>query len=219
MLEEEGIEVPVMVETGLYGLPPLGQGHAYLLAHSNMIGARRLSDVEDILTTLTCGADASCLGVVGAGQIDPRGDINSTWATDGSLLVGSGGANDIASSAAEVVVLTSFSADRLVASVHHVTSPGRAVSSVVTERGVLVRSSPATERWQLQERVEPAGAAQIASLCPWDWLQITADHAEPLTRGENAMLELADPEGIYHRRSDACRRSESRAKGATSLAG
>ena len=219
LLAEAGHQVPVMVETGLYDLPAIGDGHAFLLAHRNMVGAGRLSDVEDILTTLTCGAEAACLGVVGAGQIDPHGDVNSTWTEGGQLLVGSGGANDIASGAAEVVVVAPLSARRLVPRVHHVTSPGRAVRSVVTAHGVLHRADPSRPQWDFVQRLGELAEDAIRSACPWEGLQVSADRSEPISSRERQLLEQADPDGIYWRRSPACRRRESRARGAISRAG
>lgn len=218
LLAEQGCPVPVMVETGLYDLPPLGAGHAFLLARSNMQSCRRLSDVEDVLSTLTGGADARCLGVIGAGQIDPSGAVNSTWTSSGRLLVGSGGANDIASAAAEVLVLAPFSPGRLVPQVHHITSPGRAVSTIVTECGVIRREDRRSTRWTLHQQT-PLWSDRAPR--PWteDCLQIAPDRADSISPRERELLELADPECIYWRRSAECRPSESQAREAISRAG
>jgi hypothetical protein len=72
--------------------------------------------------------------------------------------VGSGGANDIASAAEEVIVLAA--SDRLTARVDYVTSPGHRVAAVVTDRYVLERAPG--ERWRMTTLIAGEDAA-----CPW----------------------------------------------------
>lgn len=201
-LAQQGIEVAIMVETGLYDLSP-SDSHPFLLSHHNLGAARRLSQVEDVLMTLTCGADSRCLGVIGAGQLDPRGDINSTLAGD-RFLVGSGGANDIASSAAEVIALSPMRPDRMVRRVDHITSPGRRLLSVVTERGVLQRPTPADTAWTLTQGypVSPAWSAEDAraaaeACCSWGPLRSDGSRAAPVTPSEWAQICALDPEGAH----------------------
>ncbi len=223
-LQAAGLDVPVMVETGLYGVPAIDNGHPFLLSGTNMRGARRLSSVEDVLQTLTCGSDARCLGVIGAGEIDDHGRVNSTWAKDGSLLVGSGGANDIASAAAEVIVLAPASSRRLVPEVSFITSPGGAVSSIVTELGVLHRTDCADTTWTLVQALDlptDEGTPQhpgdaMRACCPWTGLQISDDRAEDISQAERRLLMLADPSAMYWRRSTSCSESASPASVVTS---
>jgi glutaconate CoA-transferase subunit B len=66
-------------------------------------------------------------GFLGGAQIDARANINSTWIERGSgrvRLPGSGGANDIASHCATIVVLTSHERRRFPERCDYVTSPG-----------------------------------------------------------------------------------------------
>ncbi|MGZ3420199.1 MAG: CoA-transferase [Polyangiales bacterium] len=170
LLAIEGIDVKVMVETGLFDLECGPDADEFLLSHKNIALAKRHSSVEDILGTITCGADSACLGVIGAGQIDARGRINSSR-IGGKLLVGSGGANDIASSAAEVVVVTRTGRGRLVSETEYVTSPGHRVQTVVTDLCTLRRNE---HDWSVQD-VYPAVAGRpiqdalsaIRAECPW----------------------------------------------------
>ena len=67
----------------------------------------------------------------------PRGNLNTTRLPDGGFLMGSGGANDVASAAAEVIVVARQSRARFVERVSYVTSPGARVSAVVTQLGVF----------------------------------------------------------------------------------
>ncbi len=131
-------DLELMVETGLCGFEDTDSRRldGYLLSRRNIASSRRLSNVEQVLGTLVRGTATSCIGVVGAAQVDRAGNLNSTF-VDGKLLVGSGGACDIASGAQELIVLVR--SDRLVPRLDYITSVGRNVSHLVTESGVLER--------------------------------------------------------------------------------
>jgi acyl CoA:acetate/3-ketoacid CoA transferase beta subunit len=152
--------------------------------------------VEDALSALACGADSRCLGVIGAGQVDAEGTVNTTRLRDGRLLVGSGGASDIASSAAEVLVLCTFGRGRLVPRVDYVTSPGRSVRAVATEAAVFARANPG-EPWALTD-LQPG--AQGLEGCPWPVAAPPGPPA-PVTVEEVALLRSLDPEGRHTRRA------------------
>jgi hypothetical protein len=143
-----------------------------------------LTDVEHVLGTLVCGAGCRSLGVIGAAQVDCRGRINSTR-TAGKLLVGSGGANDIASSANEVIVVTRAQPGRLPPTVEYVTSPGDQVRSIVTDRWELHRTNVA-EPWRVLQWLRIPPAAEHPSQLP-TWI-LDDSHigpsAEPPTQEE-----------------------------------
>jgi len=209
-----GYALRVMVETGLYDVDCGVDGHGYLLAYDNVVRARRLSAIDDILGVLACGADNRCIAALGAAQIDRRGNLNSTRLGD-RLLVGSGGACDIAALVEEVVVMTRLSPGRLVDEVEYVTSPGRAVGSVVTDRGVLSRPGapgPGASRgdtWTITSLVaaehdQPldAAVAALARDCPWPL--VAGDElgfAAPITADETRLLDTLDPTGKYRQRA------------------
>jgi acyl CoA:acetate/3-ketoacid CoA transferase beta subunit len=65
--------------------------------------------------------------------------LNSTQLAGGRFLVGSGGANDVASRATACVVVTLARPERLPETVAYVTSPGERIVSVVTDKGILRR--------------------------------------------------------------------------------
>ncbi|HEY0479529.1 MAG TPA: CoA-transferase [Kofleriaceae bacterium] len=214
-LAAAGYSLRVMVETGLYDVDCGAEGHGYLLAYDNVIRARRLSGIDDILGVLACGADNLCIAALGAAQVDRHGNLNSTRLA-GRLLVGSGGACDIAASVEEVVVMTRLSPGRLVDDVEYITSTGRAVGSVVTERGVLTRPAPRDrasgsrgETWTIdsliaadpEQTVELAVAA-LARNCPWP-LVPAADlgFAPAITTDEARLLDTLDPTGTYRQRA------------------
>lgn len=206
-LAAEGFDLQVMVEIGLYGVACGPEGNGYPLAYDNVRHARRLSSIDDVLGVLSCGADNRCLAALGAAQIDRDGNLNSTRLDDGRLLVGSGGACDIAAGAAEVVVLTRLAPGRLVDRLDYRTSPGRAVRSIVTDRGLLVRHD---RGWQLasifaagdDDATLAATTASIAADCAWP-LPPAPDLgvAAPIDEAEAERLATLDPDGRFRGRA------------------
>jgi len=85
------------------------------------------------------GPGTTTVGCLGAAAVDRDGSLNSTQLAGGRFLVGSGGANDVASRATACVVVTLARPERLPATVAYVTSPGQRVVSVVTDKGILRR--------------------------------------------------------------------------------
>jgi len=217
-LAAAGVRLRVMVETGLYDVDCGPGGHGYLLAYENIARARRLSAVDDILGVLVCGADNHCIAALGAAQIDRDGNLNSTR-LGGKLLVGSGGACDIAASAEEVVVMARLAPGRLVDELEYITSPGHAVCSVVTDRCVLTREAPAQRSaagaWTIASLTGPSpatpteaagavarGVAAIRRDCPWP-LEAAGGlaFAPPISRDEARLLDVLDPSGRYRQRA------------------
>ena len=167
-LRLEQYDVAAMVETGLFDIDVGDATDSFLLSHAHISHAKRLTAVEDVLGCLTGGLNNQSIGVFGAAEIDGDGNINSTRLTSGRLLVGSGGANDIAATAREVLVTVPWS--RLVAKVAHITSTGQRVQTVVTEKACLTRVGP--REWVLEEVWAPAQDAQraataLAASIPW----------------------------------------------------
>ena len=76
-------------------------------------------------------------GASAARRSTGRGNINSTEIPGGPFLVGSGGGNDVASVAAENVVVATLTPQRTPETCGYVTSPGHAVQALVTDLGTL----------------------------------------------------------------------------------
>ncbi|WP_285529895.1 CoA-transferase [Streptomyces lavendulae] len=165
LLGKRGIEVPVLVETGLYGIDCGPRGGAFPLGLDTIAGAHRLTGIEDVLTTLTCGANNRCVGVIGAAQVDPTGAVNSTRTALGRQLVGSGGAHDIGNAADEVIVLARCTPERLVPRVDYVTTPGHHVRHVVTDVATFRRATP-HDAWTVLDL--DAGDRRAYRRCGWD---------------------------------------------------
>ncbi len=163
-LAAEGRLVDLMAEIGLLGHRP-HPGDPFVFSLRNVPTALMTADILTILGMLVpagegAGADpggpaadmespeaatgwpaaGQCLGVIGAAQVDMDGNVNSSGApAAGMWLVGSGGANDVASSAAAVVVVAAQSPTRFVPRVSYVTSPGSRVVAIVSQWGVFRR--------------------------------------------------------------------------------
>jgi len=202
ILLEAGIDAPLLSEIGIYGYMPR-PGEPFVFSKANTGTARMLTDVSATLGAMVAGAHGRCLGAVGAALLDRNGDIGSTYGEDGGFIVGSGGANDIASAAAEIIVTVRHDTKRLVERVGYVTSPGHAVRMVVTTHGVLERQS-AMDPFRLVpvlgrpgETLQDAVTAAVAG-CGWA-LEVAPDvKFEPVP--EPTLLDrlrLLDPDRVF----------------------
>jgi acyl CoA:acetate/3-ketoacid CoA transferase alpha subunit/acyl CoA:acetate/3-ketoacid CoA transferase beta subunit len=150
LLGARGEQVEMMIETGFANID-VERAHPFLLSRENVATARRLGSVDTMLGALCCGDASSCVGVIGAAEVDLDGNVNSSF-SGGVPLVGPGGAPDIAACAEEVMVLTRADPRRLVRRVEYVTSRGRNVRTIVTEACVFERSA-AGEPWRVRDVV------------------------------------------------------------------
>jgi acyl CoA:acetate/3-ketoacid CoA transferase alpha subunit/acyl CoA:acetate/3-ketoacid CoA transferase beta subunit len=160
LLADRADDVELMIETGFAGID-VERAHPFLLSRENVASAARLTSIDSMLGALCCGGASTCIGVIGAAEVDVDGCVNSTE-SDGELLVGAGGAPDIAACAREVMVLTRADPRRLVRKVQYITSLGHNVRTIVTEACVFERGGPA-EPWLVRD-VVPARAAALNAL-------------------------------------------------------
>src|SRR6201999_2842860 len=140
LLRDEGIAFDLLAEGGMYGYTPLPLD-PYLFNYRNLFTSTSLSNAQTILDVVAGGYANQAVGVLGAAQVDSRGAIN-TSRIRGRMLTGSGGGNDIASTAAAVVVTTVHDRARLPETAEYVTSPGGRVRAIVTARPVTERLKP-----------------------------------------------------------------------------
>ena len=116
--------------------------------------------------------------------------------------MGSGGGNDVASGAAENVVVATLTAARTPEACGYITSPGHAVRALITnlgtlekEDGELVLTAVAGGKGSLAERV-----AHTVASCGWE-LRVAPNVRElpPPTGDEIAALRGWDPRGWFLR--------------------
>jgi acyl CoA:acetate/3-ketoacid CoA transferase beta subunit len=159
-----------------------------------------LADTLTTLGVMTAGAGNRSIGVLGAAQVDRHGNLNTTR-LPGMLLTGSGGANDIGSGASEVLVTIQHSPRRLVKKVDFITTPGRAVRTIVTQLGVLERRD---DEFVLSAVIEQNGRTKsdlvAAAVVATGWPVTIADDVrlEPAPGDdETAFARELDPKGLF----------------------
>ncbi len=205
LLKEKDYQVD-LIAAGI-GYEPC-PGDPLLISSANMATAKMISDSLDLHGVGAGGINSRCLGVLGAGQIDKYGNINSTIIQsrkgDDIYLAGAGGGNDIASVAQEVVVVAVHRANRMVENVRYITCPGTRVSTLATDEGLYVKNGskfilkgyyPKPEISEEKKRIEA-----IERTC--DWRLRSAPQLKklaPPTANELSLLRSFDPDGVFLR--------------------
>ncbi len=157
---------------GQIGYTPIA-GESILASEAAVQSSKMLTDTVMMQGVFVGGGNNKCLSILGAGQVDKHGNINSTKTSKGKFLVGSGGAND-ALNAREAILCLDQSKDRFVEQLVYVTGPGKAVTTVVSTMGIfrkfpphdelhLVACFPDPHGRSLQERIK-----EIRNHCGWD---------------------------------------------------
>ena len=193
---ESGLDVALIAETGMVGFLPL-EGDPYLFNRPNAASSRFHASFLRTLGVLAGPRARDCLALLAAGQIDAHGDINSSRAADGRLIVGSGGANDLARGAADVMVVMPLKPGRYAPELGFVTSPIRNLAGVATDLGWLERG--ADGRLEIAGLLcapgeEPQTCAAIAAACGTDLpLRAGAVRHDPPSPDEIALLRAFDP--------------------------
>ena len=154
--QASGRRVALTAELGLWGYEPT-PADPYIFNQRVFPATPYLSDASSVLGMVIGGPGTRTVGCLGAAEVDRDGCLNSTRLAGGRFLVGSGGANDVASRATACVVVTLARPERLPDRVAYVTSPGQRVISVVTDKGVLRR-----EDSTLRVAAVPAGGGTVA---------------------------------------------------------
>ncbi len=137
-LKAEGHEIELIAGNGQIGFTPL-PGLSILSTEAGVRSCKMLTDTTMAQGVFIGGRNNRCLSVLGAGQVDKYGNINSTMTAAGRFLVGSGGAND-AMNAREVIVALDQSKERFVEELSYVTAKGRSVTTVISTMGVFRKS-------------------------------------------------------------------------------
>jgi acyl CoA:acetate/3-ketoacid CoA transferase alpha subunit/acyl CoA:acetate/3-ketoacid CoA transferase beta subunit len=194
-----GSRVTLTAELGLWGYEPT-PADPYIFNHRVFPGTPQLSDASTVLGMVIGGPGTRTVGCLGAAEVDRAGCLNSTELAGGRFLVGSGGANDVASRATACVVITLARPERLPETVAYVTSPGHRVVSVVTDRGVLRRHDGT-----LRVTAVPAGEGSVADRtralvesCGYSPdIARTVEELEPVHMGEVGALREFDRQRLF----------------------
>ena len=157
---------------GQIGYAPI-PGEPILASEAGVRRSKMLADTILMQGVIVGGENNKCLSILGAGQMDKYGNINSTKTSKGKFLVGSGGAND-ALNAREAILCLDQSRDRFVDMLAYVTGTGHAVTTVVSSMGIFRKPNPQDELHlvacfpnphlhSLEERIK-----EIRNHCGWN---------------------------------------------------
>ena len=161
------------------------------------------------------------LGVLGGAQIDKYGNLNTTaiigegaYPNVKARLPGSGGANDIASSAGRTVIMMRLEKKRFINKIDYVTSPGHLTGGDSRQKAGLLGGGPAavitqkcifrfdevTKEMYLDSLHPGATVEEIRDNVSWD-LKIAKDlkDTEPPTIEEVELIRSIDPTDIILR--------------------
>ena len=134
-LKGQGHDGNLLLGAGFWGYAPR-PGDPSVLNISTMATCKMMTDVVDAYGVLVGSDNSKCLAVIGGGEIDKNGNINSTKIPGRLYLAGSGGGND-AVNAAEVMVVMNQTAARFVEKVPYITCPGHRVKTLVSDFGIF----------------------------------------------------------------------------------
>lgn len=202
-LKEKGHDVDLMAEIGMYGYLPRPSDPT-IFSYHHMPTCTILNNIETMLGVFVSGPTNQCMGVLAAGQVDKYGNVNSTKIPGIAYLVGSGGANDIASSNRETVVVINSGKQRLVEKVPYITFTGKNVTTLVTDVGIFEKISgkktltltayiPSKAKQKEEEAI-----AEIKEKVGWK-LEVASNlkRVESPTKEELTLLRLFDPRGYF----------------------
>jgi 3-oxoacid CoA-transferase subunit A len=198
LLKKEGIHVHVMTELGFYSMTP-SMGDVFLFSQLHANTSHGLSDITQILGMLV---PDKCLGVMGAAEIDWFGNVNSIATGKGKFIVGSGGANDIASTA-DCIIVAKAIRQRYVRKVNFITSNGDRVKEAVCQFGRFRRDKKEHifefTHW-IAPPSDPDMEPEEAVLKFTNWMpadDVPPKEELPPTSEELTILRSLDPERIY----------------------
>jgi acyl CoA:acetate/3-ketoacid CoA transferase beta subunit/acyl CoA:acetate/3-ketoacid CoA transferase alpha subunit len=197
LAQAAGADVKLTAEIGLWDYDAT-VGDPFVLNHRNFPTATMLADAQVVLGAIVGGSGTTTIGCLGGAQVDRFGNINSTWIPPRPFLVGSGGGNDVASTAAENVIVATLTPQRTVAECAYVTSPGRCVQALVTDLATFEKRG---EVLQVSALAPGVSFDDVRALCGWQ-LEPPTDEvpvlAEP-TSDEVTALRRWDPRGWFLR--------------------
>jgi acyl CoA:acetate/3-ketoacid CoA transferase alpha subunit/acyl CoA:acetate/3-ketoacid CoA transferase beta subunit len=202
-LKEQKYDAELIAEIGMYGYDPRASDPTIFSMH-NLPTCKMLTNIETALGVMTGGSSNSCLGVLGGAQVDKHGNGNSTKIPNVFYIVGSGGANDVASACREVVAFATAGKERLVNKVPYITYPGDKVTALITDVGIFEK--PEGKDTFLLTSYIPYGTAireeeaikGIRRLVGWE-LEV-APHLKKIdlpSYEEKMLVRLFDPHGFY----------------------
>jgi len=205
-LKEEGTEAELMSELGFFGFSPR-PGEPFLFNLSNIPTCKELDGILTILGIMMPNRRTECIGTLSAAQVDRFGNLNTTAIPEKkTLITGSGGANDVISTASEVVVIMPQSKERFVDKLPFITSPGVATKALISTLGVFEKLEGDLDftltsyfEDQLPEGRDMA-IREIKEQCGWNLRVIDNPAKFPVPDARDlATLRMFDPDRYFLR--------------------
>ena len=205
-LKEQGTEVELMSELGFLGFAPR-PGEPFLFNLANIPTCKQLDGIMTMLGIMLPNRKTNCLGALSAAQVDKFGNLNTTLIPEKKIIMtGSGGANDVMSTAREVVVIMPQSKDRFVEKLPFITSPGAAAKTLVSTLGVFEKVGAGNEfsltayfEDQLPQGKD-ASIHEIRERCGWNLRVLENPRKFPLPDDKDlATLRMFDPDRYFLR--------------------
>ena len=191
-----------MPEIGFFGSLPR-PADPFIFNFSNIPTCKMLTDISEVLGLLMGGENQRCLGALSAAQVDRFGNLNSTIVPPDILITGSGGANDVACGASQVVAVLPQSRPRFVPQVPYITAPGHRVRALVSTLGLFEKIADEKE-FTLTGVIQDGKSSTeetvrtIKAQCAWDLKMASALKTISLPTGEElALLRLFDPQKYF----------------------
>ena len=180
-LRAQDYDVEVMVGFGNFGFRP---HNASLAGIPHLSTPKMFGSMADMYGSLLRGPESPSLGILGIAEIDKHANINITRLADGTIMAGSGGHNDCAMGAGEILVTGRISPRRFRSELGFITTPGDRVRTVVTDLGILEKPGDSkelvlTSYYAKEGTSQDEAIAAIKEQCGWD-LKVAPDiHAQP----------------------------------------
>ncbi len=199
LLRQAEYEIDVMAEIGLYGYLPR-PADPFIFNFTNIPTSKMLTDITETLGILV--GRSSCMGILGAAQVDRFGNINSTMVPPKRLITGSGGSNDVAAVSDEVLLVAPQSLFRFVKQVPYTTSPGARMKTLISTLGRFEKIGD-DEEFTLTGVIDNGDSPEemirdIRTQCGWDLKVAPEPEMIPPPTGEElALLRLFDPQGFF----------------------
>jgi acyl CoA:acetate/3-ketoacid CoA transferase alpha subunit/acyl CoA:acetate/3-ketoacid CoA transferase beta subunit len=134
LLRRQSIHITLLEGIGRIGFEPLP------IDDARRATALMLAGTTEVYGSIVSPADRRSIALLGAAEIDVKGNLNSTISAD-TFIVGAGGANDAVSGAARTIAMVRQSQRRLVERVEYVSCPGETVVELVTDRGLFLKNA------------------------------------------------------------------------------
>ncbi|MBA7715895.1 hypothetical protein ES703_124953 [subsurface metagenome] len=201
-LKEEGHLVDLMIGNGLYGLAPRPVDPS-LINSPTLHTCKIMANGVWAYNLIMSGENQRSMSILGAGQIDKFGNINSGRISDKIFLSGPGGSAD-ALQAGETVVVIAQSRIRFVEGVPYITVPGAKVKTLISDLGIfeklgndeefcLTACLPNSKFPTLDEKIE-----NVKANCGWE-LRVApiVKEISPPTSDELTTLRILDSDNLF----------------------